>query len=129
MLILFIFSLFPFFGCKEKKERKLSLTEDEYSKMTFKCRDKTIPLSPENKTYIIQKINFSNQIELEKGSGRQNLIIYLDNSDMITIFLDDDKLKWNKSEVWTHELNIDDDYFEELCQKYKNEESENLKKL
>ena len=105
------------------------MTEDEYSKMTFKYRDKTIPLSPENKTYIIQKINSSNQLELEKGSGRQNLIIYLDNSDMITIFLDDDKLKWNKSEVWTHELNIDDDYFEELCQKYKNEESENLKKL
>ncbi|MFL0123002.1 hypothetical protein V2611_14525 [Tenacibaculum maritimum] len=113
-LSLILTSCFEF---KDNKEYRLNLNESEIQKMTYKCGEQIIPLDSEKITYLTEKINSSKHIGPVKGIVRQNLTIYLKNSDTINVRLIGNKFKWDKSGDWAYELDIDDNYFDELCQK------------
>jgi hypothetical protein len=105
------------FGFKDNKEYRLNLTKSEILKMTYKCGEQIIQLNNEEITYLTEKINSSKHIGPVKGIVRQNLTIYLKISDTINVRLIGNKFKWNKSGDWAYELDIDDNYLDELCQK------------
>jgi hypothetical protein len=114
------------FGFKDNKEHRLNLTKSEILKMTYKCGDRTISLALDEVTYLTQKINSSKHIGPVKGIVRQNLTIYLKNSDTINVRLIGNKFKWNKSGDWAYEFDIDDNYLDDLCPK-ETELSDSLK--
>lgn len=104
-------------------EHKLTINQSEISKMDLQCFDQTIPLNRHEISFLTEKINHSGDPKLIKGIVNQHLMIYLKNSDTINLRLLGNHFKWNKSGDWAYSLDIDKNYFAELCNKESSLES------
>ena len=102
-------------GLKSDKNHRLILEKEKVKKVILNCGQNRLALDPETTHFIIDKINTAKQFGLLKGIVRQDLRIFLNNTDTINIRLIENKFKWDKSGDWAYELDIADGYFDQYC--------------
>lgn len=117
-IFLFLFITIIAYSCFNDKihdKHRLVLNKENIEKFEFYCLDSLIELDRVQIDYILDKIDQAKNKGLIKGIVKQRMKIRLNNGDSIKISLLGNKFKWNKSHDWTFELDIERDYFDNLC--------------
>ncbi len=129
LLFLVFLSLDSCINIEGAETPRLKLNQTEINRVTLNCLDKTIDLNQTDITFLIKKINSAKYVGHYKGIVKNSLTIYSNNQDSSNIRLVDNKFKWDKGASHTFQLDFNENYFKDLCNKAVDNEVETKAKL